>query len=427
MLKPIPQPVAPFSSPHQDEERTVHTVYEAIAPHFSQTRFKPWPLIARFLSTQPPGSIGLDSGAGNGKYLPVAHQAGCEMIALDRSSGLLSHARKMGFGGLNANRQEDGKEGTEDGSEVAECVRGDMGVDVWRAGVFDFVISIAAVHHLSTPERRQHAVQMMLRPLRLSSQPPYARFMIYVWAYEQGESSRRKMGSAVSAGASKPGSEVRSSIVSLLQEKDEGEEQGKEKIQDVLVPWVLAPKKGETSKKSKQPKQRKSKQPKQAMEKHNYSKEPISGVKSLHNDSSCPLSGSEVQSGSSFSGPTRLSEPQAEPEPASEPETEPEPQVFHRYYHLFTTDELQLLVEAAGRAEGFHVIPSQDGRDDGNQTKIEIETEDEGNRDRVEGSVIEKKEAAGKWEGGGEGKWLRVRAVGWEMDNWWLEGEVGKL
>lgn len=84
------------------------------------------------------------------------------MIALDRSSGLLSHARKMGFGGLNANRQEDGKEGTGDGSNVAECVRGDMGVDVWRAGVFDFVISIAAVHHLSTPERRQHAVQVSI-------------------------------------------------------------------------------------------------------------------------------------------------------------------------------------------------------------------------------------------------------------------------
>lgn len=40
MPKPIPQPAAPFSNPHEDEERTVHTVYEAIAPHFSQTRFK---------------------------------------------------------------------------------------------------------------------------------------------------------------------------------------------------------------------------------------------------------------------------------------------------------------------------------------------------------------------------------------------------
>ncbi|KIR33550.1 tRNA (uracil-5-)-methyltransferase TRM9 [Cryptococcus deuterogattii MMRL2647] len=332
----------------------------------------------------------------------------------------------MGFGGLNANRQEDGKEGTEDGSEVAECVRGDMGVDVWRAGVFDFVISIAAVHHLSTPERRQHAVQMVLRPLRLSSQPPYGRFMIYVWAYEQGESSRRKMGSAASAAASKPGNEVPPIVVSPLQEKYEGEEQGKEKIQDVLVPWVLAPKKGETFKKPKQLKQPKSKQPKQAKEKHHYSKEPISGVEGLHNYSSRPLSGSEPQSGSPFSEPARLSEPQPGPEPAPKPELEPEPQVFHRYYHLFTTGELQLLVEAAGRAEGFHVIPSQDGGDDGNQTKIEIETEDESNRDRVEGSVVEKEKATGKWEGGGERKWLRVRGVGWEMDNWWLEGEVGE-
>lgn len=89
------------------------------------------------------------------------------MIALDRSSGLLSHARKMGFGGLNANRQEDDREETGDGNQVAECVRGDMGIDAWRAGVFDFVISIAALHHLSTPERRQHAVQVSLPVLPL--------------------------------------------------------------------------------------------------------------------------------------------------------------------------------------------------------------------------------------------------------------------
>ncbi|OWZ77271.1 tRNA (uracil-5-)-methyltransferase TRM9 [Cryptococcus neoformans Tu401-1] len=419
MPKPIPQPAAPFSNPHEDEERTVHTVYEAIAPHFSQTRFKPWPLIAQFLSTQPPGSIGLDSGAGNGKYLPVAHQAGCEMIALDRSSGLLSHARKMGFGGLNANRQEDGKEGTGDGSNVAECVRGDMGVDVWRAGVFDFVISIAAVHHLSTPERRQHAVQIMLRPLRLSSQPPYGRFMIYVWAYEQGESSRRKMGTAFSAAASKPDNEVPSSAVSPLQEK---EEQKKEKIQDVLVPWVLAPKKGETSKKPKETKQPNPKQRKQSKERQQSPEESISGVENLHIDSSVLPSGSKPQSKTSLSEPMKS----LEPEPIPKPESGPEPQVFHRYYHLFTAGELQSLVEAAGRAEGFCVIPSQSNGDDGNQTTKETDIEDGDDRDRIEGSVVEREEVVGRCEAGGEGKWLRVRAVGWEMDNWWLEGEVGK-
>lgn len=339
------------------------------------------------------------------------------MIALDRSSGLLSHARKMGFGGLNANRQEDGREETGDGNQVAECVRGDMGIDAWRAGVFDFVISIAALHHLSTPERRQHAVQIMLRPLRLSSQPPYGRFMIYVWAYEQGESSRRKMGTAVFDAASKPDNEFASSAVSPLQEKKEGEEQGKEKIQDVLVPWVLAPKKGETFKKSKQPKQPNPKQPSQSKKRQQDPDEPISGIECLHIDSPFQLSGSKPQTETLLSEPTNLSEPQPEPQPIPKPE----PQVFHRYYHLFTAGELQSLVEAAGRAEGFRVISSQSSGDDGNQADTK------GNeRDGIEGSVVEREEVGGKWEGGEEGKWLRVRGVGWEMDNWWLEGEVGK-
>lgn len=55
------------------------------------------------------------------------------MIALDRSSGLLGIARGQ--------RGEDGVEGSERvGMEVVggveECVRGDLGFEGWREGVF---------------------------------------------------------------------------------------------------------------------------------------------------------------------------------------------------------------------------------------------------------------------------------------------------
>lgn len=53
------------------EHEHVHTVYEAISTHFSSTRFKPWPIIERFLKGLTPGSVGLDVGCGNGKYLAV--------------------------------------------------------------------------------------------------------------------------------------------------------------------------------------------------------------------------------------------------------------------------------------------------------------------------------------------------------------------
>lgn len=72
---------------------------------------------------------------------------------------------------------------------------------------FDFAISIAVVHHLSTPERRVQAIQEILRTLRPGSQEnPGGRALIYVWALEQ-KNSRRGW--------------------------DKGDKQ------DVMVPWVL--------------------------------------------------------------------------------------------------------------------------------------------------------------------------------------------
>ena len=46
----------------QVEREHVHSVYSQIAPHFSDTRFKPWPRIAQFLKEQPVGSIIADVG-----------------------------------------------------------------------------------------------------------------------------------------------------------------------------------------------------------------------------------------------------------------------------------------------------------------------------------------------------------------------------
>ena len=53
------------------EKQHVYEVYEKIAPHFSNTRYKPWPKIAEFLNSLEPGSVVADVGCGNGKYLGV--------------------------------------------------------------------------------------------------------------------------------------------------------------------------------------------------------------------------------------------------------------------------------------------------------------------------------------------------------------------
>lgn len=59
------------------------------------------------------------------------------------------------------------------------------------ARFFDFAISIAVVHHLSTPERRIEAIRSILETLKLPTQPGEAgRVLIYAWALEQKNSRR---------------------------------------------------------------------------------------------------------------------------------------------------------------------------------------------------------------------------------------------
>ena len=50
----------------------------------------------------------------------------------------------------------------------------------YRNGVFDAVICIAVIHHLSTEERRIQAIEEMARILR-----PDGLILVYVWAMEQ--------------------------------------------------------------------------------------------------------------------------------------------------------------------------------------------------------------------------------------------------
>ena len=60
-----------FMTATEMEKKHVYEVYEKIAPHFSNTRYKPWPKIKAYLDSLPPGSLNCDVGCGNGKYLGV--------------------------------------------------------------------------------------------------------------------------------------------------------------------------------------------------------------------------------------------------------------------------------------------------------------------------------------------------------------------
>lgn len=162
----------------QYEVKHVHEVYEKIASHFSSTRYKPWPIVHDFLLSLPPGSVGLDIGCGNGKYLTVNRDI--FIVGSDRSSKLATIASQH---------------------QPHSSIIADNLALPHRGNSFDFAISIAVIHHLSTPERRQEAIGSILDCLREDG-----KALIYVWALEQ-KTSRRGW--------------------------DEGHEQ------DVMVPWIM--------------------------------------------------------------------------------------------------------------------------------------------------------------------------------------------
>lgn len=149
------------------ESQHVHDVYNTIAPHFSATRHKPWPRIANFLCSLPAGSVGLDVGCGNGKYLDV--NPDIHVLGSDRSEELVKLAaqRRTPRSGL---------------AEVAVADGFDL---PYRAGAFDFVISVAVLHHMSTSARRRHALRLLL-----SHVSPAGQVLVYVWALEQASSRR---------------------------------------------------------------------------------------------------------------------------------------------------------------------------------------------------------------------------------------------
>uniref|UniRef100_A0A673NKZ8 Probable tRNA methyltransferase 9-like protein n=1 Tax=Sinocyclocheilus rhinocerous TaxID=307959 RepID=A0A673NKZ8_9TELE len=142
------------------ERDHVHSVYERIAPYFNDSRYKAWPKVKQFLLEQEPGSIVVDVGCGNGKYLHINEdifKLGCDVCR-----PLVDSAWSRGH-------------------EVQLC----DGLRLpYRDGCFDAVLSIAVIHHMSTKERRIRAIKEMARTLRVGG-----RIMIYVWAMEQ---KRRK-------------------------------------------------------------------------------------------------------------------------------------------------------------------------------------------------------------------------------------------
>jgi tRNA (uracil-5-)-methyltransferase TRM9 len=156
------------------EEKNVLEPYNHISSHFKQTRVFLWPFTKSFLDTIKAPELVADIGCGNGRGIkdypfPVI---GCDICIPNL---------------IEANTQLTG------------VIRANALNLPYNNNVFDKLISIAVIHHLSTNERRQQVIKEMIRVVK-----PGGKLFIQVWALEQPKNARRQF-----------------------------------KTQDNMVPWVL--------------------------------------------------------------------------------------------------------------------------------------------------------------------------------------------
>lgn len=289
------------------EDTHVHDVYEAIAPHFSATRHKPWPFVSSFLAAQPPGSVGLDVGCGNGKNMGVNRDV--LILGCDRSRALAALARDLWCSEYHSrSRASDASEANKNapgaqfggpiiaGADVAVA----DGLDLpFREESADFAICIAVIHHLSTQKRRVDAVRQLLRCIHrtgVDAQQRGGKVLIYVWALEQSTSRR-------------------------------GWDVGGE--QDLLVPWVM-----------KTPQQKKPK-PKPREQKQNKNKNTSQGKPDETVEFEAAAVTGRVDAPGKESGDSADRRVGSDGQPHTD-------KTFHRFYHLYRKGELEEDVVAAG-------------------------------------------------------------------------------
>lgn len=133
-----------YKMEHIDETTYVHDVYSNIAVHFDSTRYSPWKNVSRFIKELPANSTFLDIGCGNGKYFSIRDDLrmyGCDYCDtfVNIVKNRYKHVSIVKANGLNL--------------PYNDCI-------------FDYTISIAVLHHLTTNEKRIAFLNELVRVMK---------------------------------------------------------------------------------------------------------------------------------------------------------------------------------------------------------------------------------------------------------------------
>ena len=145
-----------------DVERIhVYNTYNLIADHFSSTRHYLWPNVKRYIDLIEPGSLIADIGCGNGKNMC---RSDCEYIGLDFCDKFVKICREKG----------------------KNVVLGNSLNIPFASNLFDYTLSIAVIHHLSTYERRLRCINELIRITK-----PGGKIFIQVWGFSCKRSDKQ--------------------------------------------------------------------------------------------------------------------------------------------------------------------------------------------------------------------------------------------
>ena len=152
-------------APSITEQKNVINVYRDISGHFSDTRNSVWDGVKQFLEKQDMNSSGFEIGCGNGKNMHYAEELGHSITGIDTCIQFIRECNK--------NRLK---------AHIGNAVD-----QTYTDNSFDYCISIAVFHHLSSNEARTKAFMNMIDIIR-----PGGKGLITVWAAEQDGFSNKK-------------------------------------------------------------------------------------------------------------------------------------------------------------------------------------------------------------------------------------------
>ena len=138
--------------------------YENNYELFSDTRFCLWDVVKNFSGNFKYDSKILDAGCGNGKNIKYFNDK-CEIVGIDNCNNLVKLCIEKGYNVLYS----------------------DIRNTIFDDNYFDYIISIAVIHHIDSEEGRLKAINELIRILKKNG-----KLLITLWAFESDQYSSKK-------------------------------------------------------------------------------------------------------------------------------------------------------------------------------------------------------------------------------------------